>query len=173
MPSCIDEKCRRIPLAVFRISNCSVQRRVFALRLFQHRQVRIGIFPLRQKILIRNVCLCRVAAECVSPRQPQSGERPARSIHHHAAIIADLLKRCRRFPCRTWSSAALRRERKLRTGKASACFAWLVAAQNSKKTRSRFHFVQSFVKFCRLFGLYIEEKLVLPGAAVDRAAFDF
>jgi len=48
-----------------------------------------------------------------------------------------------------------------------------IKAENTEKVRSAANFFKSGVELVRRFGYEIEEELIDPGCAVNRAAFDF
>jgi hypothetical protein len=60
--------------------------------LFQDGDVRIGVFPKGEEILVGGASLGRVALECIG-----AGEGTERKIQHDPALVDDLLELRRRF----------------------------------------------------------------------------
>ncbi len=48
-----------------------LQLRVLRLGFLQYGNVRVGVFPQREEILIRGACAARIARRCVCARQPK------------------------------------------------------------------------------------------------------
>ncbi len=74
-----------------------LQLRVLCLGLLKDWNIWIGVFPQRQKFLVRRATLGIIALERVGATQLEMRQRPDGFIQNDAAMIEDFLKLCRRF----------------------------------------------------------------------------
>src|SRR5215208_5519051 len=74
-----------------------LQTRVLCLRLHQNRNVGIGVFPEREEISVRTLCLDLVPRESECSSQLEVCQRTNRIRAYDPAMIEDLLKLGGRF----------------------------------------------------------------------------
>src|SRR5579862_6311021 len=65
---------------------------VLGFGLLQDGNVRVGVFPQREEILIRRARLGLIAGNCVGPPQLQMRQRSNNGIEHNTGMIQNLLK---------------------------------------------------------------------------------
>src|ERR1700680_3083153 len=71
---------------------------VFCLGLLKDRNIRIGVFPEGEEILIRGSGLCRIALQNVGAPELHMRQGSDGFVQHGSPMIEDLLKLCRSFP---------------------------------------------------------------------------
>src|SRR5208283_2441504 len=69
-----------------------VQLRVFSLRLFEDRNVRVGVFPKREEILIGHLGFGGIALHRVGASEAEMRERPNGRIQSNSAMVEDFLE---------------------------------------------------------------------------------
>jgi hypothetical protein len=74
---------------------------VFRLGLNQNRNIRVGVLPQGEKILIRGAGFERVALHRVGASQLEMRQHADGFVEHKAAMVEDFLKLCRRFAALT------------------------------------------------------------------------
>jgi hypothetical protein len=70
---------------------------VLSFGLFENGDVRVGVFPESEEILVGSAALGGVALHRVGASQLEMSQSADRFIQHNATMVEDFLELCRRF----------------------------------------------------------------------------
>ena len=65
---------------------------VFRLGLLKDGDVRVGVFPQREEVLVLTACLCRIAGECVGAGKTKACQCSGTTVQYRATMVKDVLK---------------------------------------------------------------------------------
>ena len=83
---------RAVQVFFFLAASELMKLRILSPGLLKDGDVRVGVLPEREKILIRRLGLGGVALHSVSPRETKMGESADWLVHHDSAMVEDFLK---------------------------------------------------------------------------------
>jgi hypothetical protein len=69
-----------------------MQSRVLGPGFFQNRNISIGVFPIREEILVGSPTFRGVAGNCISARKAEARERTYWRVLNYAKVIDNFLK---------------------------------------------------------------------------------
>ena len=64
----------------------------FHLRLFQNRDIGVGIFPECKEVLIGGACFGRILLDSIGAGEVEMGQSTRCAVLHQAAVVEDLLE---------------------------------------------------------------------------------